>query len=1528
MKKIFLLFWAVFSLLRIRPVFAESWDEKKALEACRSKGITGEIACFEKSAENFFNQGKYEQSFKAAESLLNQYAKSKNYPGVFPVFFEPLMEKVERRDKAVKMLDRALREAPNEKTLFKVRAGLNLNLGEKESAAKDMEKYAELENTPAGYDSLALFYDLKLKDRSKAVEALNRGVLKFPGKEEAYGRRAQFHRKHAGSWDSCISDFSQALALSKPEKSSYKGYLLDRADCEAKKGDVQAALKDMEKAAELFKDTLVLDRLVDFYRIRMRDLDSALSVLNAAVELSTSDAAIYARRASFHKNYSKDYDSCAGDYTQALSLSKPENSSYKDYLSGRAQCEASKGDKEAAVQDMEKASDLQGGSYGYKNLSDFYRNLGETDKALDALNRGVSKFPDDSRSYLQRAEFHREMGNWDLCISDYTHAFDLNPKSFNWRLAECRAKKGDKQAALKDMEKAAELSSDVWGYGKLADFYLEQFGDMDRALEALDKAVQLHPEDSYSYSRRGEFHRLRSKDFKACIKDYSRAMEIQPDYGVWAGYLSECEAGRGNKKSRLRGMEKYAETASGSYGYGRDLAYVYLEEAQDPAKAKEALDRGVQAFPAEAESYSFRADFERLYFKNWEACIKDYSKAFQISPDPSFLQKRALCRAEKKDKEGVLGDLISSYKMAREGSDLHQLREAAGALAEAMLRRGYSGYAQALWDRVAALSAGNREALQKAYVKRGDFRLRLGDLNSAEENYQSALSMDPNNSDVLFALGRVYSRRGDREKTAEVCSNLRSLSAEGADPAWRCGSLYEEMKDYDKALKVYDDLLKVFKPQDKDWDKLAVARAKVYVKKGDMAAAEKEAESLRKPLEKIGKEEKYYDLLGLIHEAAGRYEKALEAYGRFREISGFPGLDRTPGLAAVYLKMGQKEKALEEINFYLAKYPESPEGNEKRSEIHRALGRTEEPEAVPQEARGLIIDSLIRILQGRDPEWKSAVLWFISNFKEPRVKEAILEALSDEDSSVRKQALKSFMERKEPDSIQVLIGVLKGPYADLKSMAVSALASLDVPELEDLLISAMEGEKPGARKAILGAAAESLTKTKDPRLPRMLFKILQGSYGDLKPKAASALVSIPLKDLFPQAFGLKEFPKEEWEKAFLGQEEGVRKGMASSLSAAKSTTDTLFSVLILYLHKDPNSDIRYSVLNVLSSGNWEGNSPAFLFSIGGKPLIAASKDSDLKIRLEALKALSHILGPTPEEADYDIFREELLGALAGAVSGDSDPQVKAQAEKVLSQLKMTKGDLAEKRGNFQEAFDFHMGRLPGLSGKEKREAREKIISLYQKLDSPPDVPREASKHMRWANAAFEQNDLKSAVEEYQKALDLAPWDPEAYLQLGIKQEAGNNYQEAMEAFQLYLKAAPDADNVAAIQNEIDELEYKVLHSQPQPSSPAKAGSADQRKKTYGFDMQTQAHPEGFLVQCVWKGFPAQSAGILPGDRIQKINDVKPSTAQELIQLMRSYAEKRSDQPLKVLASRNGAIQIFNLKSPQPIPAQAPEKSCQ
>jgi tetratricopeptide (TPR) repeat protein len=93
-----------------------------------------------------------------------------------------------------------------------------------------------------------------------------------------------------------------------------------------------------------------------------------------------------------------------------------------------------------------------------------------------------------------------------------------------------------------------------------------------------------------------------------------------------------------------------------------------------------------------------------------------------------------------------------------------------------------------------------------------------------------------------------------------------------------------------------------------------------------------------------------------------------------------------------------------------------------------------------------------------------------------------------------------------------------------------------------------------------------------------------------------------------------------------------------------------------------------------------------------------------------------------------------------------------------------------------------------------RQLREKIIQEAQQMKPPPEISKEARGH--FSKAYFVQREAKStkdyetAVAEYQKAIESAPWWAAVYYHLGTAYERLNQPQPAIENLKLFLASHP------------------------------------------------------------------------------------------------------------------------------------------
>ena len=107
--------------------------------------------------------------------------------------------------------------------------------------------------------------------------------------------------------------------------------------------------------------------------------------------------------------------------------------------------------------------------------------------------------------------------------------------------------------------------------------------------------------------------------------------------------------------------------------------------------------------------------------------------------------------------------------------------------------------------------------------------------------------------------------------------------------------------------------------------------------------------------------------------------------------------------------------------------------------------------------------------------------------------------------------------------------------------------------------------------------------------------------------------------------------------------------------------------------------------------------------------------------------------------------------------------------------------------------------------------REKIIKHVQAMKPAPAVPAAVIKHEGAAEYAFKnaksESDYLDSANEYEKALLIAPWLAIDYFNSGVAYEKAGQFKKAITQFNLYLIAAPDAQDTNAVLKRIGGLEY-------------------------------------------------------------------------------------------------------------------------
>lgn len=207
----------------------------------------------------------------------------------------------------------------------------------------------------------------------------------------------------------------------------------------------------------------------------------------------------------------------------------------------------------------------------------------------------------------------------------------------------------------------------------------------------------------------------------------------------------------------------------------------------------------------------------------------------------------------------------------------------------------------------------------------------------------------------------------------------------------------------------------------------------------------------------------------------------------------------------------------------------------------------------------------------------------------------------------------------------------------------------------------------------------------------------------------------------------------------------------------------------------------------------------------------------------------------------------------------------ALAHPALAQDVLKQTQQLEQSGDLKGAVTQYTAALqkarPGSA--QDKQLREKIIDLALKLKPPPAIPEEAIKHgvrgEALAKAAHSDADRAQAAAEYRMALKLAPWWADAYLDYGLLEQAAHQPREAIWAYNLYLRAAPNTPNAETVRRKIyaqQALSEKTAHAPATTTQASDAGSSnaktDSRETPHSFVGRWRS-PSGSLVNITLKG---------------------------------------------------------------------------
>ncbi len=522
---------------------------------------------------------------------------------------------------------------------------------------------------------------------------------------------------------------------------------LQKADYLAKQGKLKEALPFYDRA--LYYDGRNLQAYMNRGAVNymMGNYEAAKRDLSVAINLDSSKGENFFNRALANINTGS-YAQAKSDFKQAANLFN-KSANKKSYEQAKQGYEASSALLAQAKSNNINAPAVAGNTKNQNTQNTFQKSTNEalnqkyTSQLMSALsnpNGMIEKFK----------EAQKKAGGEPGVMPDFeTYAASMREQ------ANQKFKQETAQKSFLDYKDEA--------YKKQA------AGDMEGALKAIDKAIELNPKGADLYNQRAKLN-MANKDPKAAIADYTKALGLNPKDGDALYNMALAKEMIGDKKGARQNMQQ-AEEAYQEQGNKEGLKQA--REMQNLWEGKEiSSPRQDPDFLKGANAFNNGKYEDAL--KSWDNLINKYPN------EASAYYNRAITKDRLKDS--------SSEKDYRKAIELNpNMAEAHDGLSNVLISQGKTDEALKHINKSLEINPEN----PGAYMTLGVVNLEKEDPSNAIANFNKSLSYGGENPALYYYRGAAYGMSGNFNAAQKDMQEVMSKT-EPNSPVWNAAKQYLE----------------------------------------------------------------------------------------------------------------------------------------------------------------------------------------------------------------------------------------------------------------------------------------------------------------------------------------------------------------------------------------------------------------------------------------------------------------------------------------------------------------------------------------------------------------------------------------------------------------------------------------------------------------------------------------------------------------------------------------------------------------
>jgi tetratricopeptide (TPR) repeat protein len=306
-------------------------------------------------------------------------------------------------------------------------------------------------------------------------------------------------------------------------------------------GNDNRAYSDWQKALELEPTLAKVHHYLGLLYAENGDQPRAMEAYRTAVAIDPTRSDSWQELAAGYQEAGQ-FQECADSAGQAIQYGVEE----KQVHFTRGFCLIALEQYEAALLELDVyVGHVTVDSKGWYQRALVHRELGNDEQAVADFTQSIGMDTGFPPAYIERGDAYLSLGELELALADYEHVLGFGeiPQAYMGRGAVFQAR-GEIEAAVEAYEKAALLSPGSATHGPLATLYLEQ-GDYQRAVDSATQALLLNPgeEEARILLVRGRAY-LGLDDCERARGDLVRSVTLSPEplaYYYRGVVYHECE---------------------------------------------------------------------------------------------------------------------------------------------------------------------------------------------------------------------------------------------------------------------------------------------------------------------------------------------------------------------------------------------------------------------------------------------------------------------------------------------------------------------------------------------------------------------------------------------------------------------------------------------------------------------------------------------------------------------------------------------------------------------------------------------------------------------------------------------------------------------------------------------------------------------------------------------------------------------------------------------------------------------------